>query len=90
LNLSINAESSQRGLITLHLKVPSTSGNFALYYQSVTSKSTLSTSGSFLIEITTYDILSLDGLGIQGLAIALIVSVGISAIPIIRRRYLIG
>jgi hypothetical protein len=90
LGSNINIESTEEGIIVLHLRVPATSGNYVLYYESETSSSVVSTSGSFLINITTSDIMSLEGVGIAGLAIALIASVGISTVPIIRRRYLVG
>jgi len=90
LNSIIAAKSTEEGIIVLHLRVPDTSGIYVLYYASVTSRSVVSTNGSFLIEITSFDIISLEGVGIAGLAIALIVSVGISTIPIIRRRHLVG
>ena len=90
LDSSIDVESAEGGIITLHLRVPATSGNYILYYESQTSNSVISTSGSFLVEITTSDVLSLEGVGIAGLAIALIASVGITTVPIIRRKYLVG
>lgn len=90
LDSDIDTESTEEGIIVLHLRVPATSGNYILYYESETSSSVVSISGSFPIDITTSDIISLEGVGIAGLAIALIASVGISTVPIIRRRYLIG
>ncbi len=90
LNSNIDAESIEEGIIILHLRVPATSGNYVLYYESETSSSVISTSGSFSIDITTSDIMSLEGVGVAGLAIALIASVGITSVPIIRRRYLVG
>ena len=90
LDSSIDVESTDGGIITLHLRVPVASGNYVLYYESQTSNSVISTSGSFLIEITTSDVMSLEGVGIAGLAIALIASVGITTVPIIRRKYLVG
>ncbi len=90
LDSSIDVESAEGGIITLHLRVPAISGNYVLYYESQTSNSVISTSGSFLMEITTSDVMSLEGVGIAGLAIALIASVGITTVPIIRRKYLVG
>jgi hypothetical protein len=90
LNSNIDAESTEEGIIRLHLRVPATSGNYVLYYESETSSSVISTSGSFSIDITTSDIMSLEGVGMAGLAIAIIASVGIASVPIIRRRYLVG
>lgn len=82
--------SMEDGIIILHLKVPTTDGYYVLSYESETSSSVLSTSGSFIIEIEASDLLSLEGVGITGLAIILIVSIGISIVPIIHRKYLIG
>ena len=90
LDSNIDVKSVEEGIITLHLRVPATSGTYTLYYESEPSNSITSTSGSFSITITTSDVLSLEGVGIAGLAIALIASVGITTVPIIRRKYLIG
>jgi len=90
LDSTTNVESVEGGIITLHLMVPSTSGNYILYFESTASGSVTSTSGSFLIEITISDVMSLEGVGIAGLAIALIASVGIATVPVIRRKYLVG
>ena len=90
LDSNINTESVEQGIIILHLRVPATSGIYVLHFESEISSSVLSTNGSFLIEISTSDIMSLEGVGIAGLAIALIASVGITSVPIIRRRYLVG
>jgi len=86
----ISAESSEEGVINLHLRIPATNGNHILFYESKASESVQSTSGSFLIEISLSDIMSLEGVGIIGLTIALIASVGISIVPIIRQKYLVG
>jgi hypothetical protein len=90
LNSNIHTESTDIGIIILHLRIPTVSGNYILYYESETSSSVLSTSGSFSIEITTFDVISLEGVGIAGLLIAIAASVGISTVPIIRRKYLVG
>ncbi|KXH76707.1 MAG: hypothetical protein AM326_02115 [Candidatus Thorarchaeota archaeon SMTZ-45] len=90
LDLSFSSVSTEGGMFILHLRVPFISGHYNLFYESETSKSVLSTNGSFLIEITIADIESLEGIGMIGLVIAIIVSVGVSSIPIIRRRYLLG
>ena len=90
LQISMTTQTTDEGLITLHLPVPATIGTYILYYESESSNSIVSSSGSFLIEITTSNVMSLQGVGISGIAIALIASVCITAIPIIRRKYLIG
>ena len=89
LDLNFDAETTEGGLITLYLRVPATNGNYILFYESQNSSSIISTSGSFLIEITIDDILSLQGVGFFGLVIALLASIGISIIPIVRRKYLV-
>jgi hypothetical protein len=90
LDSSLDRETTEGGIIVLHLRIPRTIGDYVLYYESEASSSVRSTSGSFSIEITTADIMSLQGVGIAGLTLALIASVGISTVPIIRRRYLVG
>ncbi|MFW9806976.1 MAG: hypothetical protein ACFFFK_09640 [Candidatus Thorarchaeota archaeon] len=85
-----DVESEEEGLIILSLKIPATSGTFILFYESESSTSVLSTDGSFQIEISQSDIMSLQGVGITGLALALIASIGISTVPLIRRKYLVG
>ncbi|MFX1560569.1 MAG: hypothetical protein ACFFBL_08265 [Promethearchaeota archaeon] len=90
LSSNINAETTDGGLILLHLRIPVESGSYVLYYESETTNSVISTSGSFIIEITMSDIMLLQGVGIIGLSIALIASIGISTVPLIRRRYLVG
>lgn len=85
-----NVESEEEGLIILNLKIPTMSGTFTLFYESESSASVLSASGSFQIEISQSDIMSLQGVGITGLVLALIASIGISTVPIIRRKYLVG
>lgn len=83
-------ESSKGGLILLHLTIPIESGNYALFYESEPTRFIDTTSGSIQIEITSNDIMSIEGVGITGMIIALVVSIGIVSIPIIRRRYLVG
>ena len=90
LDKSFDTRSVEGGILSLHLKVPPTSGIYFLYYESQSSDSIISTSGSFPIEITTSDVMTLEGVGITGIAIAFIASIGITAVPIIRRKYLVG
>ncbi|MFW9973662.1 MAG: hypothetical protein ACFFDQ_00125 [Candidatus Thorarchaeota archaeon] len=85
-----DTKSMEDGIIILHLKVPTIGGYYVLSYESETSSSVLSTSGSFIIEIQASDLMSLEGVGITGLVIILIVSIGISIVPIIHRKYLIS
>ena len=90
LTVEYDSRSTEGGLISITLKTPTTSGDYILYYELKESGSVAATSGSFLIEITIADIESLQGIGLTGLIIALVVSVGISSIPILRRKYLVG
>lgn len=83
-------ESSKGGLILLHLTIPTVSGNYTLYFESEPTHFIDSTSGSILIEITSNDIMSIEGVGITGMIFALVASIGIVSIPIIRRRNLLG
>jgi hypothetical protein len=90
LDKNFDVESVEDGSISLRLRIPATSGNYILQYESKPSQSIVSTSGQFVIEITTDAVMSLEGVGIAGLTIALIASVGITTIPLIRRKYLVG
>lgn len=83
-------ESFRGGLLILHLTIPPVSGSYTLYYESESTHFIDSTSGSILIEITMNDIMSVEGVGITGMIFALVASIGIVSIPIIRRRYLVG
>jgi hypothetical protein len=83
-------ESKEGGIITLHLKIPATIGNHFLSYDSEDLESVQATSGSFLIEISSSDIMSLEGVGITGLVVVLTISVGLSIVPFLRRKYLVG
>jgi hypothetical protein len=85
-----NIESFKGGLIILHLTIPTVSGSYALYYESESTRFIDSTSGSIFIEITMNDIMSIEGVGITGMIFALIASIGIVSVPLIRRRYLVG
>ena len=86
----LTIESLEGGLIILHLTIPTVSGSYSLYYESEPTNLIDSTRGSILIEITVNDIMSTEGVGITGMIFALVASIGIVAIPIIRRRYLVG
>ncbi len=90
LSSNSNIESFKEGLIILHLTIPTVSGSYALYYESESTRFIDSTSGSILIEITMNDIMSIEGVGIMGMIFALVASIGIVSVPLIRRRYLVG
>jgi hypothetical protein len=85
-----DAESTERGLIVLQLTTPSMNGHYYLDYESRPTSSVESTSGSILIEVTTSEISSIEGIGITGMIFVLCASIGLVAVPVIRRRYLIG
>ncbi|MFW9962022.1 MAG: hypothetical protein ACFFCX_00475 [Candidatus Sifarchaeia archaeon] len=90
LGSTVNIKSMEGGTLVLHLRIPTSSGSYILLYESEMSNSVLSSNGSFIIEITRHDILSLEGVGITGLTIAIIISLAISIVPIIQRKYVIG
>ncbi|MGY5863334.1 MAG: hypothetical protein RTV41_01930 [Candidatus Thorarchaeota archaeon] len=90
LSFNSTTESFDEGLIMLQLTIPSASGRYFLYYESEPTRFVESTTGSILIEITSSDIMSTEGVGITGMIIALCASIGLVAVPVIRRRYLIG
>jgi hypothetical protein len=83
-------ESIHEGWIVLQLTIPSVSGSYFLYYESEPTSFVESTTGSILIEITSSDIMSTEGVGITGMVFALGASIGLVAVPVIRRRYLVG
>jgi hypothetical protein len=84
------SESLDNGLIILHLAVPTISGDYTLHYESESTRFIASTRGSIIIEITVSDILTTEGIGVTGMIFALVASIGIAAVPILRRRYLVG
>jgi hypothetical protein len=90
LSFDSTTESSKGGLILLHLTIPTVGGNYTLYFESEPTRFIDSSSGSILIEITSNDIMSIEGVGITGMIFALVASIGIVSIPIIRRRNLLG
>jgi hypothetical protein len=90
LSSNIATDSQVEGLIVLHLTIPPVSDNYFLYYESEPSSFVESASGSILIEITIDDIISTEGVGITGMIIALGASIGLVAVPVLRRKYLIG
>jgi hypothetical protein len=90
LSSNFTAESVEGGWIVLQLTIPSVSGSYYLQYESEPTRFVESTSGSIVIEVSTGEINSIEGVGITGMIIALCVSIGLVAVPVIRRRYLIG
>jgi hypothetical protein len=90
LSSNLTTESFDGGLIILQLTIPSVSGSYFLYYESEPTKFVESTLGSILIEITLNDIKSTEGVGITGMVLVLGVSIGLVAVPVVRRKYLVG
>lgn len=84
------SESINRGQIVLRLAVPVASGSYSLYFESEPTNSIESTQGSVQIEISASDIMSIEGVGITGIAFVVTLSIGIVSIPVIRRRYIVG
>jgi len=81
---------TQQGEISvIHLPVPNTSGNYSLYYEVEQNHNLAASSGTINIAISLVDILTSQGIGINGFAIGIITSFGIVAIPLVRRRYLV-
>jgi hypothetical protein len=80
--------SQQGGVLSMHLPIPHTSGNYSLYYEVDQKHSLAATSGTINISISLVDILTSQGIGINGFAIGIFTSFAIVAIPLIRRRYL--
>ncbi len=89
--LSANMEiaSSNYGLISLHLAIPSTAGSYLLSYESKASGSLQSYAGSVVIVIGEADVSAAQGIGIIALAIGSCLSISLISIPLIRRRYML-
>jgi hypothetical protein len=83
------AMTQQGGISVIHLPIPSTSGNYTLYYEVEQNHNLAASSGTINISISLIDILSSQGIGINGFAIGILSSFVIVAIPLIRRRYLL-
>ena len=82
------AMTQQGGISAIHLPVPDTSGNYSLYYEVEKNHNLAASSGTINISISLVDILTSQGIGINGFVIGIFTSFGIVAIPLIRRRYL--
>ena len=79
----------QGGTAVIHLPIPSTSGNYTLYYEVEQKNGLVASSGTINISISLIDILSSQGIGINGFAIGIVSSFAIVVIPLIRRKYLL-
>ncbi|MFX1485283.1 MAG: hypothetical protein ACFFCP_19070, partial [Promethearchaeota archaeon] len=84
------SESINKGQIALYLEIPVVGGSYSLYFESEATNSIESTQGSVQIKISANDIMSTEGVGITGMVFVVAFSIGIVAIPIIRRRYIVG
>ncbi len=78
------------GILFLQLIVPTLPSNYSLTFSIDESDSTLALSGRIQIEIDDYTALASQGVGIPSIATAAFLSIGIAALPIIRRWYMIG
>ncbi len=81
---------AQDGIIFLHLVVPTTAGYYSFQYWIDESTSTYPLYGEILIELDENSILASQGVGIPGIAITVICTTSIAALPIIRRWYILG
>ena len=83
------ATTRQNGLSLIHLPVPSTSGNYTLSYEIESTSNLAASTGSIEIQITIVDVLTSQGIGINGFAIGILTSFVVVAIPLIRQKLLI-
>ncbi|NOR38334.1 MAG: hypothetical protein GQ580_01960 [Candidatus Thorarchaeota archaeon] len=89
LSANMEIDSSNHGLISLHLAIPSTAGSYLLSYESEASGSLQSYAGSAVIVIGEADVSAAQGIGIVALAIGSCLSISLVSIPLIRRRYML-
>ncbi|MHA1588333.1 MAG: hypothetical protein ACTSV9_06110 [Candidatus Thorarchaeota archaeon] len=89
LSANMEIDSSNHGLISLHLAIPSTAGSYLLSYESEASGSLQSYAGSVVIVIGEADVSAAQGIGIIALAIGSCLSISLVSIPLIRRRYML-
>ncbi len=85
-----NSLSATDGITELHLPIPSISGIHILYYKIEAIEGLQASSGIIYIITTSEDANASQGVGLYGLIIGFISSLGISLIPIVRRRLLVG
>lgn len=83
------AITEQGGISQIHLPIPNTSGNYTLYYEVEQNLKLAASSGTINISISLIDILSSQGIGINGFVFGILSSFTIVAIPLVRRRYLL-
>jgi hypothetical protein len=90
LSAHMEIDSSNGGLISLQLAIPSAPGSYLLSYESEASDSLQSYAGSVVIVIEDADISAAQGVGIIGLAVGFCLSIGLVSIPLIRRRHILA
>jgi len=79
----------QDGLLIIDLTVPEYSGNYTLSYSLEQDHKLASTSGTISILITLTDVLTSQGIGINGFVFGFLAIFTIFAVPVIRQKYLI-
>ncbi len=85
-----NSISTTDGITELHLPMPPVSGIHTLHYEIGAIGGLQATSGIIYIITTSTDANSSQGVGFYGLFIGFVSSLGISLIPVFRRRLLVG
>ncbi|MBK5134295.1 hypothetical protein JJE00_07745 [Candidatus Bathyarchaeota archaeon] len=70
------------------MPVPDISGNYTLYYAIEQTHNLAPSTGAINISISLVDILTSQGIGVNGFAIGILTSFTIVAIPLIRQKYL--
>ncbi|TFG33432.1 hypothetical protein EU528_00365 [Candidatus Thorarchaeota archaeon] len=88
LSIENHALTQKDGLSVIHLPVPGISGNYTLYYAIEQTHNIASLTGSINISISLVDILTSQGIGINGFGLGILTSLTIVAIPLIRQKYL--
>jgi hypothetical protein len=78
------------GITELNLPMPSVPGVHTLHYEIGSIRGLQATSGVIYIVITSEDANASQGVGLYGLFIGFVSSLGISVIPIARRRLILG
>lgn len=76
------------GISIIHLPVPGTNRNYTLYYEIEQNHNLAASAGSITIPISLVDILTSQGIGINGFTIGILTSFVIVTIPLIRQKYL--
>jgi hypothetical protein len=82
------AESQEEGVVTLHLTVPQTSGNYSLYYEVDGSHGLLHSSGSIEVAIFLQEILASQGVGIEGFILSFIISFCAILVSLVKQHVL--